>query len=52
MLGIALAGHVPVPSSWLFAGTGMYLAASLAGYYSATRKVRKILLKQQLITNK
>ena len=52
MLGIVLAGQVPLPPSWLFAGTGMYLAASLAGYYSATRKVRKILLKQQLITNK
>jgi sterol desaturase/sphingolipid hydroxylase (fatty acid hydroxylase superfamily) len=48
MLGIVLAGQVPLPPSWLFAGTGMYLAASLAGYYSATRKVRKILLKQQL----
>lgn len=52
MLGIVLAGQVPLPPSWLFAGTGMYLAASLAGYYSATRKVRKISLKQQLITNK
>ena len=52
MLGIVLAGQVPLPPSWLFAGTGMYLAASLAGYYSATRKVRKILLKQQLIINK
>jgi len=51
MLGIVLAGQVPLPPSWLFAGTGMYLAASLAGYYSATRKVRKIPLKQQLITN-
>ncbi len=52
ILGIALGGHLAVPSSWLWAGTGIYLVASLAGLYGATLIFSKNALKQEVITDK
>ncbi len=45
VLGIALTGDLAVPSSWLWTGAGIYLAASLAGLYWATRSIRKTSFK-------
>jgi sterol desaturase/sphingolipid hydroxylase (fatty acid hydroxylase superfamily) len=49
MLGIVLAKQVPAPAAWLWTGTAIYLAASLAALYPVDRKSDKDILKQQLI---
>jgi hypothetical protein len=51
MLGIAITGHTAAPPYWLWAGTGVYLAASVAGLYGVTR-YNNMTLKQTVITNK
>jgi alkylglycerol monooxygenase len=52
MLGIAATGFAGVAPSWLWAGTAMYLAGSLAGLYRACRSDNKIDLKQSVVANK
>ena len=52
VLGIALADDLVVPSSWLWAGAGIYLAASLAGLYLVTRNTDKATLKHVVVGNK
>jgi hypothetical protein len=52
MLGIAATGFAGVAPSWLWAGTAMYLAGSLAGLYRASRVDNEIDLKQSVVTNK
>ena len=49
MLGIVLAKQVPAPAAWLWTGTAIYLAASLAALYPVDQKKDKDILKQQLI---
>jgi alkylglycerol monooxygenase len=51
MLGIALTGHLAAPPYWLWAGTGVYLAASVAGLYRATRSSKNLLLKQEHVAS-
>ncbi len=52
MLGIAIGGYLAVPSSWLWAGTGMYLVASFGGLYAVTSLSDKNYLKQKVTANK
>jgi alkylglycerol monooxygenase len=52
MLGIALTGQLAAPPYWLWAGTGVYLAASVAGLYGVARNSNNTNLKQIVITSK
>ena len=51
MLGIALTGHLAASPYWLWAGTGVYLAASVTGLYGATRSSKNISIKQKHIVS-
>jgi hypothetical protein len=52
MLAVAFSGDLTVPTSLLWASTGIYLAASLTGLYGVTRNKEKSVLKQYIATNK
>ena len=47
IVGIAATGQLSVPPAALWAGTAIYLAASLAGLYRATHESEKKLLKTE-----
>jgi sterol desaturase/sphingolipid hydroxylase (fatty acid hydroxylase superfamily) len=49
MLGIGIAGHWPASPAGLLAGTALYLAASVAGLYRATRDRQESYFKQEVI---
>jgi hypothetical protein len=51
VLVIAATGLVPVAPSWLWAGTAIYLAGSLAGLRRILREGKKIQLKHNVVTN-
>jgi sterol desaturase/sphingolipid hydroxylase (fatty acid hydroxylase superfamily) len=52
VLVIAATGLLPVAPSWLWGGTAIYLAGSLAGLHRTLREGNKIALKQSLVTNR
>jgi hypothetical protein len=52
MLGVSLAGVVPVPSAWLWSATAVYLGVSLLALQRVAHKDQKRYIEQELITNK
>ena len=52
ILGIVLAGPGAMLAAWLWAGTGIYVVASLAALYQADRYREKNILNQKLIADK
>jgi sterol desaturase/sphingolipid hydroxylase (fatty acid hydroxylase superfamily) len=52
MLGIAATGQLPVSSGWLWGGTAIYLAVSLAGLYRIAQESKDNVSKQQLMAGK
>ena len=52
ILGIVLAGVMPVPAAWLWAGVGIYVAASLAALHRVERPNQENLLNQEIMLDK
>ena len=52
ILGIVLTGPAPVPAAWLWAGTVIYVAASLAALHRVDRDKQESILNQELMLDK
>ena len=52
ILGIVFAGPGAMTAAWLWAGAGIYVAASFAALHQADRDSEKNILNQELIADK